>query len=559
MQNCADVNENQQNPYNYNEEVLRAKGQKARSESIGGQPIPPFAPMPPQTGMPMRPRRRMTWRERLFIGTSGRPLTLQQERTLPNWLVGKSVVFFFIAFVACTFVFGYPMEMQYAIISSLSVLLFFYGSKSAINGAVHHREKAFIKNVFVIGFVARLLWVLYMYFFFNPAHFDNTYGASSDVDWYMPFGEAIAGWIKGDKMHTFAQLTKSWNSDIGDVGYPVWLAVINLLTSGESDVFVPMVVKCIVGAYCAVSIYRVAKRHFGEGTARMAAVFVALNPNMIFWCGTMMKEPEMVFLCCLCVDQMDKTFTSGRQLSFRGLLPGILVASSIFFFRTVLAIVLFLAMFAHIVMASNRIMSMGKKVIAGVLVGVVLMVGMGDRIMTQAERMVDAAQSDSQKTNMEWRSNLKDKGGRQQSFAKYAGAAVFAPLIFTIPFPTLNMANESQLTQMQLSGGAYIKNIFSFFVIWVMIVMLLSGEWRRHVFIIAYTVGYLMVLVMSTFAQSGRFHMPIWPMLMLFSAYGVQVAKGNIKMRRWFNVALVIEVVACLAWNWFKLKGRGMI
>lgn len=35
--------------------------------------------------------------------------------------------------------------------------------------------------------------------------------------------------------------------------------------------------------------------------------------------------------------------------------------------------------------------------------------------------------------------------------------------------------------------------------------------------------------------------------------------RGNIKMRRWFNVALVIEVVACLAWNWFKLKGRGMI
>ena len=93
----------------------------------------------------------------------------------------------------------------------------------------------------------------------------------------------------------------------------------------------------------------------------------------------------------------------------------------------------------------------------------------------------------------------------------------------------------------------------------VVLMMLISGEWRRHVFILAYTLGYLMVLVMSAFAQSGRFHMPIWPMLMLFAAYGIQIAKNNSRVHRWLPLVLVIEVVACLAWNWFKLKGRGMI
>ena len=93
----------------------------------------------------------------------------------------------------------------------------------------------------------------------------------------------------------------------------------------------------------------------------------------------------------------------------------------------------------------------------------------------------------------------------------------------------------------------------------VLLSMLLSGEWRRHVFILAYTCGYLLTLVLSAFAQSGRFHMPIWPMLMLFAAYGIQVAKVNVRFKRWFTVALCLEVVACLAWNWFKLKGRGMI
>lgn len=530
---------NPQNPYN----------QQAQGPEMPQQP--PILNRPTPRGW------RERWMRRYGMDTS---MSLRKdELTIPNWLVGKSVAFFFIAMLACWMAWGYIPPADLIAVSAISVLIFFYGGLAMSKGWSRTKEKTFIRNVFIVGFCVRLLWVLYMYFIFNPEHFGNTYGDTADVDWYMPFGEAIAGWIKGDRAYTFSQLIERWNSDIGDVGYPIWLAVLNILSFGESDVFLPMMVKCIVGAYCAICIYRVAERHYGEGAARMAALFVALTPNMIYWCGTMMKEVEMVFLCCLCVDLLDKTFTSGRQLSFRGLLPGILVASVIFFFRVVLAIVIFLAMLAHVVMASNRVMSFGKKIIAGVLVGVVLMVGMGNRIMNQAEKLIDAAQSDSQKTNMEWRSNLKDSRGNKQSFAKYAGAAVFAPLIFTIPFPTFNMANESQLTQMQLSGGSYIKNILSFFVILVMFMMLLSGEWRRHVFILAYTIGYLAVLVMSIFAQSGRFHMPVWPMLMLFAAYGVQIAKSNAKVRKWFPVVLVIEVAICLFWNWFKLKGRGLI
>jgi len=263
----------------------------------------------------------------------------------------------------------------------------------------------------------------------------------------------------------------------------------------------------------------------------------------------------MVFLVCLAVDNCDRVLSSGQRFTIKNLLPGMLAAIALMFFRSALGIVIILAFFAHIVMASQRVMSMGKKVFAGVLVTAVLAVSMGDRIRMQSEQLIHSAQSSEQKDNMEWRA--EQEGGN--SFAKYAGAAVFAPLIFTIPFPTFNAAEMDQYLQTQLAGGSYIKNIFSFFVIIVMLMLLISGEWRRHVFILAYTLGYLMVLVMSNFAQSGRFHMPVWPMLMLFAAYGIQIAKTNARVRKWFPIVLVVEVVACLAWNWFKLKGRGMI
>ena len=482
------------------------------------------------------------------------PLT-KGALTVPNWFSGKAMAFFFVAIFSCWLLLGYVPAFDLALAACLSTVLFFYGGQTMSKSWSKTKQKTFIRNVFLAGFIIRILWMLYCYYIFNPEHYDTTFGDGADAGWFRDFGIDIAGWISGDLKLSLPEIIQKNASAIDDVGYPMWLGLIYLIIGVDNDVFVPLVLKCIMGAYCAISIYRIAQRHFGEGAARLAAIFVCVNPNMIFWSSTLMKESEMVFLVCLAIDNFDRVLTAGKRFTFANILPGLLAATALMFFRSALGLVIFLAVFAHVVMASSRVMSTGKKVLAGVLVGTMLMVSMGDRIRTQSRELIDSAQSDSQKTNMEWRSTRS--GGN--SFAKYAGAAVFAPLIFTIPFPTFNQANESQLLQVQLSGGSYIKNVLSFFVIMVMFMLLISGEWRQHVFILAYTVGYLIVLVMSPFAQSGRFHMPIWPMLMLFAAYGIQIAKTNARVRKWFPIVLVIEVVACLGWNWFKLKGRGMI
>ena len=498
------------------------------------------------------------WMRRFGMDVAVAPLT-KGALTIPEWLADKSIVYFFVAMFACFIVFGYPMEFRDIVISGLSVVLFFYGGKLMSKTWARTKEKVFIRNVFFASIVVRLIWVFYCYFIFNPDYWGTTYGDGADVEWYMPFGAAIGEWVTGDSRITFVELRAQWQAGIDDVGYPVWLAIIHILTDGESDVFVPFIVKAIVSAYCSVCVYHVAKRHFGDGVARMAALFMAFNPNMIYWCGNMFKEAEMVFLACVCIDQTDKAVTSPTGLTIKNLLPGIMAGFSLFFFRAALGALVFAAMFAHIAMASDRVMGIGKKIIAGVLVTITLLVGMGDNLRRQTQSMINTAQSDQQQRNMEWRAQRKDGGGRTQSFAKYAGAAVFAPLIFTIPFPTFNESDISQVLQRQLSGGSYIKNVLSYFVVLVMIMLLISGEWRRHVFILAYTVGYHLILVMSEFAQSGRFHMPVIPMLMLFAAYGIQIAKTNARVRKWLPTVLVIEVFICLVWNWFKLKGRGMI
>lgn len=501
------------------------------------------------------PLHRRTWRERMMQKYGmGMYMPYQADTTIPKWLL-ECIGFFFIAMFACWVIFGRVPNWDLVFVASLSVVLFFGISNSMSKRLSNVSEKRFLKNIFYVGFTIRIIWMLYLYFIFSPTYYGTTFGDGADVEWYIPFGQAIADWIMNDTYSTLPQIIDSYMSAIDDVGYPMILAIEYALTGKESDVFVPMLVKSIMGAYCALLIYHVAKRHFGVGTARIAALFACLNPNMIYWCGSMMKEAEMIFFCCLAVDKLDQGLSSGNKLTLRALWPGLLAGLVLFFMRTALGLALFLGVLAHIVLASDKIISLAKKIIAGILVLTTLSIGVGDRIIEQSKGYLESVRSDSQQVNMEWRSNRE--GGN--SFAKYAGAAVFAPLIFTIPFPTLNMAHEGQLTQVLLAGGNYIKNLFSFFVITVLFLMLISGDWRRHVFILAYTCGYLVVLVFSGFAQSGRFHMPIWPMLMIFAAYGVQLAKGNKYIRNGFHQVVLLEVLACLAWNWFKLAGRGLI
>lgn len=480
---------------------------------------------------------------------------LKRENSLPNWLIERSMGFFLISLLACWLVWGYVPNYDLVFTTIISIVLFFFVGRSMSNKFSILGEKKFLRSIFTVGFVVRILWILYMFFVFNPSYYGTRFGSTADVEWFMGFGKNLSEWISGKSIHTLSEIVEINMSAIDDVAYPMILGIEYLLTGDVSDVLIPYIVKSILGACCAIFIYRITKRHFGEGAARIAAIFVCLNPNIIYWCGTMMKEAEMVFFCCLAVDKFDEALSSNSQLTIKSLIPGILCGFVLLFMRTTLGLALFGAVMVHILLVDKRIISIGKKIFMGLLMVLVLSVVVGDHLLEQSRGYLDIVQSDAQKTNMEWRSTRE--GGND--FAKYASAVVFAPLIFTIPFPTFNQAYAAQLLQVQLSGGYFIKNILSFFVIIVLIQLLITGEWRKHVLLIGYTCAYLVVLVFSGFAQSGRFHMPIWPMLMIFAAYGVQLAKSDKRMRNLFTYVLFAEIFVCLVWNWFKLAGRGMI
>ena len=91
----------------------------------------------------------------------------------------------------------------------------------------------------------------------------------------------------------------------------------------------------------------------------------------------------------------------------------------------------------------------------------------------------------------------------------------------------------------------------------VMFIFLFSGEWRKHVFPIAMLIGYLLALVLSVFAQSGRFHLPAIPLELMFAAYGISILYKDKMYRRWFNYALAMNVDLKLLQHGLSVTGSG--
>jgi hypothetical protein len=134
--------------------------------------------------------------------------------------------------------------------------------------------------------------------------------------------------------------------------------------------------------------------------------------------------------------------------------------------------------------------------------------------------------------------------------------AVFAPMIITLPFPSFTVALAEQQNQMMFSGGYFVRNVYSFFVLLALILLIKRHEWREHLFIITFFTTYLLIIAKSTFAVSERFHLPAVPFLLALAAYGI--TQAGKKERKWFVPYLIFIVFVVIGWNWFKLAGRGL-
>lgn len=493
---------------------------------------------------------------------------INQNNLFPKWISNKAIGVYIAALVIVTILyFSHSMPWYYMLSGVVSVLVFFYyGRQLTRNWNVDkvRSEKRFEKKVFWRSFALRVVWMMLIYAIFQN-YWDDAFGfEGGDALFYHQLGEFAADRFRNGDFLIKEDIERWGRVDISDMGYGYYVGLIYLLTN--NSILVVRLAKCLLSSLTAILMYRLAKSNFGEDVGRMTAIFCMLWPNFWYYCGTHLKETEMVFLTVLFVEQTDEMLRT-RNFSAWKIIPILLISSVLFTFRTPLALVTVLCLLFSVVMSSARVVGWGKRIVIGLLAAGLIAVTMGNTIQEQTKSLVEDVRNGQQEGNMQWRTERKNGN----TFAKYASKSVFAPLIFTIPFPSMVNpfgGEHMQHVQQLLNGGNYIKNVLSFFTILVLFMLLLSGRWRNHLVPLSYMLGYLVVLAMSTFAQSERFHQPAMPMELMFAAYGIQQALMGVPVvqgvgsratyKRWFTIWMGVMLVACVAWNWFKMAGRGL-
>ena len=473
---------------------------------------------------------------------------------MPAKITNAAMLTYGAALVACTVIYkNYMLELRWVLFGLVEVLGFFYFSNYCSKTWANVKPKTFIKNLFWWGSALRVLWVIISYLLYMDwTGTPFSIGASDEI-FYDDMGHYGASLLWDGNFAIYSPLVKyAGTVAFSDMGYPIYISI--LYHVFFDSILMVRIVKAILSAWTAVLVYKVAARNFGESIGRMAGIFCMLMPNLIYYCSFQLKEVEMVFLAMLFVERADWLL---RQPKFKAMqtVAVMLIPLALFTIRTALAATLVAAFFCALLLTTGRVSGFGKRAVLVIVAGIfaATMFLTSTSIGSEVTQMWQTRGS-GQQNNMEWRSR-RDNGN---AFAKYAGAAVFAPMIFTLPFPTL-AETPGQENQKMIHGGNFVKNIMSYFTIMALLVLLFTANWRKHVLPLAVLCGYLLVLVFSSFAQSERFHQPILPLTMMFAALGVSLIKENPWIKTYFSYWCVLMFIAAIAWNWFKLAGRGMI
>lgn len=472
---------------------------------------------------------------------------------VPRWFSERAIAIYLGLLLAVGVLFRDYMMAWYFILFGLVEVcgFFYYANYFSKEWSVEHvRNQVFAKRLFLTALAIRIVYVLFSYWFYiEMTGLPFEYHVADSMFYHTSALHGAQLLRDGHVWDFWPEFNRYMGTDISDTGYAAYLSVVYFLT--RDSILVTRIIKAILSAMTAALIYHIAQRNFSEPTARIAGIFCMLMPNLIFYCGLQLKETEMVCLTVLLVEEADLMLRS-PDFSLKQLLFVLLIGAGLFTMRTALAIVAILALLFTIVLASDKVMSWAKRLIMGVLAVALIGVTVGNRIQENAKELVENVQGGGQKANMEWRAK-RDNGNE---FAKYAGSAVFAPMIFTIPFSTL-VATPEQENQLLIHGGNFVKNMLSGLTIFAMFVLLLTGDWRKHAMPLSFMLGYLVVLVFSSFAHSERFHLPAVPFELMFAAYALTLLGKREK--KWLNYWFVLIFVANIAWQWFKLAGRGMI
>jgi hypothetical protein len=459
----------------------------------------------------------------------------------PKTYVNKAVLTFIFSLSLCSALFfSHALPIIWIGFAAFEVLFFFYLTYSFTKSWTKINTRSFIRKILTYSLIIRVIWVVFSYFFYIHMTGEPFEFIAADSLMYHRAGSNVL--INGfDDLETaFLGL------DLSDRGFPFYLSLIYFVFGPH--IIIPRLINALLGAWIVVLIYHLARRNFSENVGRIAAIMMMLMPNLIYYCGIHLKEIPMVFLLVFFIERVDMLLRKRIRFTELALIAGLGVA--LFFFRTVLLASALFALLSMVLFIRRTGSNWIQRSIIAIWVVITVFFTFSYEIQVEFEALIKNV--DTQSQNMEFRAQ-REHGNK---LATYGSTVIFAPVMFVAPFPTF-VNIETQQNQMMLSGGYFIKNILAFFILISIIDIIKRKLLRKYLLILSFLLSYLIILAQSSFALSERFHLPALPFLIILAAYGI--TKINVKYHKYYLPYLLVICVIIIAWNAFKLAGRGIV
>lgn len=464
---------------------------------------------------------------------------------LPKQITYRAILTYLAALIAISlFYSNYAMKFGYMALGIICVVGFFAITNSWSQNGKLSSEALFLKTLFLVAVILRLIWVVTSYFYYIKAT-----GIPFELDTADALGyHGEAEWLASEKWSV------AWNYYFGknalgisDVGYPLYLTVLYKIFGPV--VIIPRILKAFISAYTCILIYKLSSRTFGGDVGRMAGIMMALMPNFIIYCGYHLKETEMIFLVVAFLERMDNMLRNRKTTFWNIFIPTIL-AGSLFLFRTVLAAAAIFALVTAVILSNTPSLKRGWKRTA--LIGWILLclaTISGGTIVTEMESLWEQRDENIANKRLEQTS-------RGNQWAQYATGAVMAPMAFVLPFSTMINVDQ-QYAQQTKHGGNFIRNFMGFFALLAIYEAIRRKRWRDFVMIGAFVIAYLGVISLSGFSNSERFLLPGLPCLVMMWAYGISVLREQTYklLTPWCIFVFIME----FGWAFFKLGSRGLM
>ncbi len=461
----------------------------------------------------------------------------------PKSIANRGLVFYLISIVLVSvFFMNYALDAVWFVLGLIEVPLFFWASSNLTQRWRNMPPKMFVMNLFWIAFLVRVIWVVFSYFFYTyNTGIPFEYDAADSIAYH-----GDAEWLAGEPWKTTWDYLFAKRTGYSDSGYCLYLTFLYKIFG--PSVFMARIFKCIYGSITCVLIYKLTTRTINENVGKMAAVFAMLMPNLIIYCGLHLKETEMLLLIVLFLERADFAIRSQRITFWNVVIP-ILIAATLFLFRTVLGVVALFSFLTALLFSPNHVMKKGRRVALTLWVVLGVVVLAGGTILNEVEELWM-----NRHVNQDYR--RLEQTSRGNLWAHYATGTVMAPMVFVLPFST--MVDTGQENQMMLHGGNYVRNFMGVFVLISLFgALFVQKNWRNFALIGSFAIGYLGVIATSGFANAERFLLPGLPCLIVFWAYGLSVLTP--KSYRFVKVWYIIVPIMEIAWAYFKIGSRGML